>query len=79
MLYFSFDIFKVSFAGARPGRGLRADLQGQLTAEVTAEFARANLSAGGFAGGVRTTEAKCPFATARAPPAASSSKEALPQ
>lgn len=68
-------MFKVSFAGARPGRGLRADLQGQLTAE----FARANLSAGGFAGGVRTIEAKCHFATARAPPAASSSKEALPQ
>ena len=67
-------MFKVSFAGARPGRGLRADLQGQLTAE----FARANLSAGGFAGGVRTIEAS-QFASARAPPAASSSKEALPQ
>ena len=75
-------MFKVSFAGARPGRGLRADLQGQLTAEVTAEvtaeFARANFSAGGFAGGVRTIEAS-QFASARAPPAASSSKEALPQ
>ena len=78
MFYFSFDMFKVSFAGARPGRGLRADLQGQLTAEVTAEFARANFSAGGFAGGVRTIEAS-QFASARAPPAASSSKEALPQ
>ena len=54
MFYFSFDMFKVSFAGARPGRGLRADLQGQLTAE----FAQANLSAGGFAGGVRTIDSE---------------------